>query len=283
MLTDDESAGRDADSCTHLCSRPPPLGRPAASLRDRLRRTRRDVHSPGSGACEQDGADQSDHACRRSDNCLAPEHADHVSNELRAGPSAATRSADALTSSDAANLGKVDHVVVVMLENRSFDHMLGYLSLTGRRPEIDGLRPEMANQYQGRTYPVHHLGATALEMDPDHSAGAIDRQIAGRDMSGFVASAAATLAARGVQDGDPGCVMGYYDDADVPVYDHLAEGFAVCDRWFASVPGATLPNRLYALCGAAAGSRDDRPSYVPPLYHQPSFVRHLDAHRISWR
>ena len=76
---------------------------------------------------------------------------------------------------------------------------------------------------------------------------------------------------------------GYYDGADVPVYDHLAGEFAVCDRWFASVPGATLPNRLYALCGVAAGSRDDRPSYVPPLYHQPSFVRHLDAHRISWR
>ena len=170
-----------------------------------------------------------------------------------------------------------------MLENRSFDHMLGYLSLTGGRPEIDGLRPGLANQYQGRTYPVHHLAATALEMDPDHSASAIDRQVAGGSMSGFVASAAATLAGRGVEDGDPGCVMGYYDGADVPVYDHLAEKFAVCDRWFSSVPGATLPNRLYALCGVAAGSRDDRPPYMPPLYHQPSFVRHLDAHDVSWR
>ncbi len=102
-------------------------------------------------------------------------------------------------------------------------------------------------------------------------------------MSGFVATAAATLAAREVEDGYPGCVMGYYDGADVPVYDQLAEEFAVCDRWFSSVPGATLPNRLYALCGVAAGSRDDRPSYVPPLYHQPSFVRHLDVHHVSWR
>jgi phospholipase C len=182
-----------------------------------------------------------------------------------------------------ANLAKVDHVVIVMLENRSFDHMLGYLSLTGRRPEIDGLRPGLGNEYQGRAYPVHHLASTALDLDPDHSAGAIDQQIAGGKMSGFVASAAATLAARGIDNGDPGCVMGYYDGGDVPVYDHLAEEFAVCDRWFSSVPGATLPNRLYALCGAAAGSRDDRPSYLPPLYHQPSFVRHLDAHHVSWR
>ena len=183
----------------------------------------------------------------------------------------------------AANLEKVDHVVVLMLENRSFDHMLGYLSLTGGRPEIDGLRPGLANQHQGRTYPVHHLATTALEMDPDHSASAIDQQVADGSMSGFVASAAATLAGRGDDDGDPGCVMGYYDGADVPVYDHLAEEFAVCDRWFSSVRGATLPNRLYAMCGVAAGSRNDRPSHIPPLYHQPSFVRHLDAHHISWR
>ena len=183
----------------------------------------------------------------------------------------------------AANLAKIDHVVVLMLENRSFDHMLGYLSLSGRRVDIDGLRPGLANQYQGRACPVHHLSTTALALDPDHSASAIDQQIAGGRMSGFVASAAATLAERGVDDGDPGCVMGYYDGADVPVYHHLAEEFAVCDRWFSSVPGSTLPNRLYALCGAAAGSRDDQPLHVPPLYHQPSFTRHLDAHRISWR
>ena len=69
----------------------------------------------------------------------------------------------------------------------------------------------------------------------------------------------------------------------MPVYDHLAEQFGVCDRWFSSVPGATLPNRLYALTGRAAGSRDDRPPYIPPLYHQPSFVRHLDAQDVSWR
>jgi len=120
----------------------------------------------------------------------------------------------------AAGLAKVDHVVVVMLENRSFDHMLGYLSLSNRHPDIDGLRPGLANHYQGRTYPVHHLGATALGVDPDHSAAAIDRQIAGGSMSGFVASAAATLAGR---DGDPGCVMGYYDGADVSVLGKLQD------------------------------------------------------------
>jgi phospholipase C len=124
-----------------------------------------------------------------------------------------------------------------MLENRSFDHMLGYLSLDGSRSDIDGLQPGLANEYQGQTYPVHHLDSTALELDPDHSASAIDEQLAGGTMGGFVGSAAATLASRGIPDGDPSCVMGYYDAGDVPVYDYLAQEFAVCDRWFSPVTG----------------------------------------------
>ena len=57
----------------------------------------------------------------------------------------------------------------------------------------------------------------------------------------------------------------------------------VCDRWFSSVPGATWPNRLYAVSGRAARSRDDLPHNLPPMYNQPSFVRHLDAHGVTWR
>jgi len=191
--------------------------------------------------------------------------------------------ADGSEQADVANLAKIEHVVVLMLENRSFDHMLGYLSLNGGRPDIDGLRPEFANEHQGRIYPVHHLYTTTVEVDPDHSASAVDVQIADGTMGGFAASLAATLVSRGIQDGDPALVMGYYNGADVPVYDHLAEEFAVCDRWFSPVPGATWPNRLYSLCGRAAGSRDDPPPHLPPMYHQPSFVRHLDAHGVSWR
>src|SRR6266516_2926937 len=124
-----------------------------------------------------------------------------------------------------------------MMENRSFDHMLGYLSLEGGRGDVDGLREGLANEYQGRRYPVHHLGATVIAEDPDHSASAVDVQIGGGKMDGFVASYAATLQSRGATDADPAPIMGYYRGADVPVYDHLASEFAVCDRWFSSVPG----------------------------------------------
>jgi phospholipase C len=183
------------------------------------------------------------------------------------------------------NLERVEHVVVLMLENRSFDHMLGYLSLEAGRSDIDGLRAEMANEYGGRSYAVHHLDRTAFlpVEDPDHSGEATAVQIAGGTMSGFVDSFAAKLAQRGASDRDPGLVMGYYNAADLPVYDHLATEFCVCDRWHASVPGATWPNRLYALSGRADGSRDDKPSGQAPLYDIPSFFRHLDAHHVSWR
>ncbi len=182
-----------------------------------------------------------------------------------------------------ANLEKIDHIVVLMLENRSFDHMLGYLSLEGARDDIDGLRAEFANEHSGRSYPVSHLDSTAITDDPDHSASSVDLQVGDGEMNGFVTSFADTLSSRGVQDADPGRVMGYYNAADVPVYDHLARQFAVCDHWFSSVPGATWPNRLYAISGRAARSRDDLPHNVPPMYNQPSFVRHLDAHGITWR
>jgi phospholipase C len=185
--------------------------------------------------------------------------------------------------SHSTDLGKVDHIVVLMLENRSFDHMLGYLSLEGGREDVDGLRTKFVNEHNGRRYPIHHLDSTAIADDPDHSASSVDLQIGGGRMDGFVASFARTLESRGVAAADPGRVMGYYNADDVPVYDHLAREFATCDRWFSSVPGATWPNRLYAISGRAAASRDDLPPHVPPLYNQPSFVRHLDAHDISWR
>ncbi|MEA2299690.1 MAG: phospholipase [Solirubrobacteraceae bacterium] len=182
------------------------------------------------------------------------------------------------------NLHKIDHIVVVMLENRSFDHMLGYLSVEGGRPDVDGLAAGMANQHAGHTYPVHHLPAGAFAtgaLGPDHSGAGVARQVNGGKMDGFVAAYAEALAGRGLGGVDPGPVMGYYGAEELPTYDHLAGEFTICDRWHSSVPGATWPNRLYALTGAADGSHDDRP--VLPLYDKHSFVRHLDAAGVSWK
>jgi phospholipase C len=188
-----------------------------------------------------------------------------------------------VTVAASTGLGQIEHIVMLMLENRSFDHMLGYLSLEGGRDDVDGLRSGMANEHGGQRYPIHHLAATYLpdeRWDPELTAAATDRQINRDAMDGFCASYAQTLAARGVKDGDPGVVMGYYNASDLPVFDHFAEQFCVCDHWHSSVAGATWPNRLYALTGSGAGSREDA---KVPIYHQHSFVRHLDAADVTWR
>jgi len=193
----------------------------------------------------------------------------------------------------AKRLEQIEHIVVVMLENHSFDHMLGYLSLPaelgGRgRDDVDGLSgPEVNfNPHAGTPYPIHHLEQTRFDgeaEDPNHSGEAVDEQLANGGQ-GFVENFARYSEAKanqlGVPAPDPGLVMGYYDGDDLPVYDHLAAEYCVVDRWFSSVPGATWPNRLYSLAGRAAGSRDD---VSPPIYGLPTFIRYLDEASVDWR
>lgn len=144
---------------------------------------------------------------------------------------------------------------------------------------VDGLRPGLLNRANGAEYPINHRRQTWLskEEDPDHSSNAVDAQINGGRMDGFAQNFAA---ARGR---DPAIVMGYQTAEEVPVFDHLATEFCVCDRWFSSIPGATWPNRLYSVTGGAEGSRDN---WELPLYDRPSIMRHLDRrrrHPVRWR
>ncbi|MES2742183.1 MAG: alkaline phosphatase family protein [Pseudomonadota bacterium] len=176
-----------------------------------------------------------------------------------------------------ANLDKVRHIVVLMLESRSFDHMLGYLSLEGGRADIDGLRPEFCNRHAGLAYPVHPLGPgwSGAPHAAVQDGASVARQIACEN-GGFIEDHLLN------HPGEPhlAAVMGYYNAEQVPVYDFLARQFCVCDRWFSSVPGGAWPNRLYAVSGRAAGSRDSK---RVPLYSNKSFLRHLDRARVSWK
>ena len=106
------------------------------------------------------------------------------------GPSAATVTATARFPTTPGPLGEIDHIVVLMQENRSFDHMLGFLSLEGNTA-VDGLKGTETNQDAGgTTYPVHHLTTTTFGHDPGHGFPDVDEQLSkdpsGRPNSGFV-------------------------------------------------------------------------------------------------
>ena len=181
------------------------------------------------------------------------------------------------------NLQKIDHIVILMLENRSFDHMLGYLSLVGGRKDVDGLTGREREDYFKADGSAHTaaplpLTDTALGLwrDPCHEGSCVAAQVA--DSGHFVQN----YVNNHRSDPDPEVVMGYFSAAQVPVYDFLASEFAIGDRWFSSVPGQTWPNRLYLTSGKAAGDLDNR--WFPPLqYWNHSWVRHLDAEGVSWK
>jgi phospholipase C len=189
------------------------------------------------------------------------------------------------------NLAKIDHVIVLMMENRSFDHVLGYLKLDGVRPQVDGLEADMGNEdAAGKFHKVRPLGRRKIDikaLDPGHGPADVREQIAGGAMSGFLTNYVKAFE-RSSEDNpppegfkfDPTLVLSYLRADDIPVYDYLARSFQVCDRWFSSVPGPTWPNRLYAACGQAAGSKDNK---SPPFYAVPSFVRELDKAKVKWR
>ena len=180
------------------------------------------------------------------------------------------------------NLEQVKHIIVLMMENRSFDHMLGYLSLIDGQDEVRGLRPGLRNSHGGTAYEPEYLASTAFprSMDPPHGKDEIARQINGGAMDGFVESFA-----RANDVIEPQRVMGYYTHRELPVYDHLAHNFLLCDQWFCSVPSATWPNRLFAVAGTCDPEREGIGGSGELFYDLRSFVQLLEREDSpdTWR
>src|SRR5947209_12729203 len=159
---------------------------------------------------------------------------------------------------------RIQHIVVVMMENRSFDQMLGYLKQDGLA-EVDGL---IGNEFNpgpdGERVPVFEWGEnetvfhppqdqTGKILDPCHGKDCVREQLADGN-SGFVKNFADT---RKDSHGNKVTLppeynrlpMGYYSAQHLPTYDFLARHYCVCDAWHSAVPGDTWPNRLFAIAG----------------------------------
>jgi phospholipase C len=185
-------------------------------------------------------------------------------------------------------LGPIEHVVVLMLENRSFDSMLG--KLYPKSPAFDGLdggesnRDATGNIIRVANRPGTDPAAMSVpNPDPGELWTDINTQLFGNavvpaplpvaGMSGFVQN---YMAQEDVAAGlyDPNNVMNYYTPEQVPVISRLARQFAVCDRWFASAPCQTWPNRFFAHTGTANGFENNDPPHFP--YHMDTIFNRLE-------
>ena len=186
-------------------------------------------------------------------------------------------------------LANIDHIVVLTQENRSFDHMLGYLSLPFEkggmnRQDVDGLKGGEFNMFNGKdASPSGSRRATRSFLPgPPNDTESVLKAINNGKMDGFVQSQADACGPDTAHR-----VMGYHTADNVPTYDSLARDFAICHRWFAPHPGPTFPNRFYELTGRPNIDpwgvwRVRNSSPLRPVFTDTIFD-HLTEGGVSWR
>ncbi|KAF9607517.1 hypothetical protein IFM89_036879 [Coptis chinensis] len=146
-------------------------------------------------------------------------------------------------------------VVVLVMENRSFDHLLGWMKKS-INPSINGVTGKECNQVSTNSSNAESIcfsdDAEFVDPDPGHSFEAVQQQVFGSSsipsMSGFVEQALS------MSPNLSRTVMKGFRPEAVPVYATLVREFAVFDRWFSSIPGPTQPNRLFVYSATSHGS-----------------------------
>jgi phospholipase C len=186
-------------------------------------------------------------------------------------------------------LNKIDHIVVLMLENRSFDNLLGMLY--PKSASFEGLDPNLTNPGPNgaRVQVWNQPGTDESTMripdpDPGELWEDINTQLFGvpsapplgavPDMSGFVKNYL-------TQKDNPidKDIMHYFMPSQVPVITTLAKQFAVCDHWFASAPCQTWPNRWFVHAATASGRENNEPVYFPDaetIYNRCELAGNVD-------
>src|SRR5262245_20971278 len=189
----------------------------------------------------------------------------------------------------------IEHVVVLMLENRSFDQALGGLQaeFAARGLQLDGVDPsaEPRRNFLQSGPPLEQLPLdvthmqTALTMpDPMHEATNVELQLG--DNNSYFALDYAVKYPRS-EPAQRELVMRYFPPGWLSATHELARHFTVCDRWFASVPGPTWTNRFFVHSGTSIG-RVRMPEGILDLksqhfYNQDTIYDRLDERDIPWR
>jgi phospholipase C len=167
---------------------------------------------------------------------------------------------------------RIKHVFVLMLENRSFDHFFGFTDIRGtdfetgmptRVENLLGIDPTNVDPADNSTVHTHYPADFALSTQdggPGHEFEDVFEQLVGNgaeydhtqpyptpNNSGYVANY------RNTGGGTPAKAMHCYEERQLPIITTLAREFAICDHWFASMPGPTWPNRLFVHAASSAG------------------------------
>ncbi|TMB00694.1 MAG: alkaline phosphatase family protein [Deltaproteobacteria bacterium] len=175
----------------------------------------------------------------------------------------------------------IDNIVVLMQENRSFDHYFGQIHFEGqpraRRVPRNASNPDPTNP-GGPPIRRFHQDHYCEVADLDHSWNGTHHEWDGGAMDGFTAA--------NVDSNDPtgSRTMGYYDKTDLPFYYALYSTFAMADRYFCSTLTQTFPNRFYLLAGTSFGHiRNDFPNFAAGEYSQRTIFNSLDEAGVSWK
>jgi phospholipase C len=177
----------------------------------------------------------------------------------------------------------INHVIVLILENRSFDHMLGDLQQIC--PGLNGVNRTNpgVNIYNEQPYQQERGASRFVTNDPKHEYEHVLKQI-GSNNGGFV---------RDFAEAHPHAtpdewreVMRFHESGSLPALHALARNFLICDHWYASVPGPTWPNRLFAMSGTSLG-RVNMPeglfNWNLHWYSQPTIFDRLNEKNKTWK
>ncbi|MET1000911.1 MAG: alkaline phosphatase family protein [Acidimicrobiia bacterium] len=189
----------------------------------------------------------------------------------------------------AASDAPIDTVVIVMLENRSFDHHLGWLGddsayiAAGRRAYGHGfnITAKQVQQYRkpdGRHESTYHLPSTG---GPAGGYRGCDYRIPGHGWDTGRAQRDNGFLGRGTHNDT--FAIGYYDDTDVAFYASLARRFTVADHHFSSLMGPTFPNRQYLHSATSQGDKSDPKHMDAGMYSHETIWDRLQAASVNAR
>lgn len=161
----------------------------------------------------------------------------------------------------------IDHVILIMMENRSFDHYFAKLKEYGQ-PDVDVSTDAFQNPNSlGEQVARFHATEYCVD-DPSHGWNAVHEQYADGANTGFVTS----------NEPNGARAMGYFDETDIPFYYELANQAAISDTYHSSLLGPTWPNRMYFYGGSSHGLTKN----TLPTEDVPSSFSELIDKGVEW-